>query len=234
MNQMMLTTKSIIPLITMKRTQPQMIIIILWMYTSETSKIIKSHNKCCTKKLDYTKNASQDHSNKLLDLVKHCHAFHLTINHPQLLIKANLNLALSRTPNLEIAALLTHTMESSSLIDSLAQKVLSLDKQVANLYKCHGELKYPATASGNQQPKPPPPEQHFHGSASTTPHSNASNDKTTPYQYQPKCPMDPSEMCIYKGQVYCFCPKCLIMVAGNSPIILVTTMLLMQKKLRLL
>jgi len=113
--------------------------------------LLQGHCKFCTEKLDYTKNASQDWSNNLLDLVKQSCAFHPTINHPQLPIKANITLGLSQLPNLEIATLLAHTMGSSSLINSLIQKVFSLDKCISDLYKHLGELKCPplSLAIGN-------------------------------------------------------------------------------------
>jgi len=112
-----------------------------WFRQYFTSKIIKSHNKFCTQKLDYTENVSKDHSDTLLSLVKQCHDFHLTINHLQLPIKGNLTLEPADSTHTKIAALFSHTTESCGLLDSLTQKVLSLDTKIADLYKHIGDLK---------------------------------------------------------------------------------------------
>jgi len=185
-----------------------------WFWQYFTTKIIKCHNKFCTEKLNYTKNASQDHSDKLLDLVKQCHVFHLTINHPQLPIKANITLEESSdSTHSETVALLSHTTESCSLLDSLMQKVLSLDNQVADVYKCIGELKCPAATSSNCQPKQPPqqssPESTSHGSMSYNWHKCHTDDKTPPWLWIPKHPINGNETNLYKGETFYFCSKCL-------------------------
>jgi len=93
------------------------------------------------------------------------------------------------------------------------QKVLSLDKKVADLYKHIGDLKRSATPSGDHQPKPPPQSPSFESfsqvSVSTKQCKNHSDDKTPPWLCTPKCPIDANEIHIYRGENYYFCPKCL-------------------------
>jgi len=93
------------------------------------------------------------------------------------------------------------------------QKVLSLDKKVADLYKWIGDLKCSVTPYGDCQPKQPPQSPSLELSsqigASTKQCKNHSDDKTPPWVCTPKHPTNANEICIYKGKNYYFCPKCL-------------------------
>jgi len=184
-----------------------------WFRQYFTSKIIESHNKFRTQKLDYTDNVSKDCSDTLLSLVKQCRDFHLTITNPQLPIKDNLVLEPADSTSTQIAALYSHTTESCGLLDSLTQKLLSLDKRVADLYKRVGDLKRTSTPSGDRHPKPPPQQLDLDSSsqtgASTKQRKHPSDDKTPPWCRTPKRPTDVNEVRVFKGENYYFCPKCL-------------------------
>jgi len=104
------------------------------------------------------------------------------INHLQLPIKGNLTLEPADSTHTDIVALFSHTTKSCGLLNSLTQKVLSLDKKVADLYKCLGDLKRSVTPLGDHQPKQPPKSPSFKSfsqtGASTKQCKNHSDDKT--------------------------------------------------------